>query len=86
MKPALQALPALSIVCQTEDLFGPRAGLYLHSEERGEDVLVSAEDQAGLAELMERIESATDRMTAAAEKLTAAIEALGRVPETGDSA
>ena len=36
MKPALQALPALSIVCRTEDLFGPRAGLYLHSEERGE--------------------------------------------------
>lgn len=36
MKPALQSLPTLSIVCRSEDLFGPRAGLYLHAEERGE--------------------------------------------------
>lgn len=42
---------------------------------------VSAEEEAGLAEVVERIELATDRMTAAAEKLTAAIEALGAVPE-----
>ncbi|MEV5001073.1 toll/interleukin-1 receptor domain-containing protein [Nocardioides sp. LML1-1-1.1] len=42
---------------------------------------VSADEEAGLAEVMERIEYATDRMTAAAEKLTAAIEALGAVPE-----
>lgn len=41
---------------------------------------VSAEEEAGLAEIMERIEAATERMTAAAEKLTAAIEALGAVP------
>ena len=47
----------------------------------GHEDPVTAEEQAGLAELLEKIDSATDRMLAATESLNASIEALGRVPE-----
>jgi hypothetical protein len=36
MKDALRSLPLISIVCARDDLFGARAGLYLHSMQRGE--------------------------------------------------
>jgi hypothetical protein len=38
IKPALLALPALSIVCPRPDLFDPRVGLYVNSAQHGECV------------------------------------------------
>jgi hypothetical protein len=35
IKPAMKSLPTLSIVCDREDLFGARRGIYVHTLQRG---------------------------------------------------